>query len=84
MRKNQILHLDKWCDALFNRGNWFNVTGVYVFLAALLFGVMEIHADRDDTIPGNIPIYLMSNGIHTDIVMPMRNQIMIGIRLLIH
>ena len=69
------LHLDKWRDALLIVATGLMSLVCMYFLAALLFGVMEIHADRDDTIPGNIPIYLMSNGIHTDIVMPMRNQI---------
>lgn len=43
-------------------------------LAALLFGVMEVHADRNDK-QGKINIYLVSNGVHTDIVMPMKTNV---------
>ncbi len=44
-------------------------------LAALLLGMMEIHADRDKSMSGDVSIYLMSNGVHTDIVMPMKSDI---------
>lgn len=50
-----------------------SVVFVYLF-AALLLGQMVIHADRSREM-GDISIYLVSNGVHTDIVMPMRNEV---------
>lgn len=44
-------------------------------LAALILGVIELHADRDKNMRGDVDIYLMTNGVHTDIVMPMQNEV---------
>lgn len=49
---------------------------VFVYLLmALLFGLMEIHADRDKNMKDDVSIYLISNGVHTDIVMPMKSEV---------
>lgn len=47
---------------------------IYLF-AALVLGVIELHADRDKNMRGDVDIYLMTNGVHTDIVMPMQNDV---------
>lgn len=43
-------------------------------LSALLLGGIEVHADRnrDDE---SIRVYLHSNGVHTDIIVPMKNAV---------
>lgn len=51
------------------------MTLVFVYLlAALTLGIMEVHADRNDK-QGEVSIYLVSNGVHTDIVMPMQTVV---------
>lgn len=43
-------------------------------LAALIGGLMVVHANRSPDM-GDVVIYLVSNGVHTDIVMPVQNDI---------
>ncbi|MDO5357129.1 MAG: TIGR02117 family protein [Conchiformibius sp.] len=43
-------------------------------LAALVLGAAVVHADRDPDTEG-IDVYLYSNGVHTDFVLPLQNEV---------
>lgn len=72
MRK---FHLKKWCDiGLILAIGLMSLVFTYL-LAALILGIMEVNAQRDTRTSGSVTIYLISNGMHTDIVMPMHHKI---------
>lgn len=47
--------------------------GIYV-LAALLIPFIPVNKDKDYRSPNDLTIYIMSNGVHTDIVLPVKTQ----------
>lgn len=74
-QKWQNINPKKWQDyALKTAIGLMSCVFLYL-LTALIFGVIELHADRDKNMRGDVNIYLMTNGVHTDIVMPMQNEV---------
>jgi uncharacterized protein (TIGR02117 family) len=51
-----------------------SVVGLLLLYILMAFGLSAITVNKNNTAKGDIEIYILTNGVHTDIVVPAKNQ----------